>query len=100
VPRGTAVGDDDAPDRVLARPDPRESDPYGHVRRLRLAAGTSSPHAPQELLRVGHLASRQLRHHLPHLAELLDELVHGLHGGPGAMRDPLTARAVDHLRPG
>ena len=38
VPRGTAVGDDDAPDRVLARPDPRESDSYGHVRRLRLAA--------------------------------------------------------------
>src|SRR5215470_9726206 len=58
------------------------------MRRRRLE--DRSPHAPHELLRVGHLALGQLLHQLVHLAELLDEPVDGLHGGPGAGRDPLA----------
>src|SRR3712207_8850056 len=34
-------------------------------------------------------------HHLLHLAELLDELVHGLHVRPGSERDAAAARAVE-----
>src|SRR6476659_7636737 len=92
VARRAAVGDDDAPDRVLSRPDSSEPDSYGHLRRTRL-------HAPQQLLWVGHLALRELGHQLAHLPELLDELVHGLHGRPGASGDSLAPGAVDQIRP-
>src|SRR3954462_4190 len=54
--------------------------------------------AARQLRQRGHLALLQLTHHLLHLAELLDELVHGLDGGPRAARDPPPARPVDDLR--
>src|SRR5919107_4185150 len=47
---------------------------------------------------VGHLARLEAAHHLAHLAELLDELVHLLHGGPAPARDPQPPRALDRLR--
>ena len=52
------------------------------------------------LLRVGHLALGHLLHQLAHLAELLDEAVDRLDGGPRAGGDPLAARAVDLGRVG
>src|SRR5215210_2203098 len=51
--------------------------------------------AAGQLLQRWHLAARDLLHHLAHLAELLDELRHGLHRGAGPARDPPAARAVD-----
>src|SRR5215216_48107 len=57
-------------------------------------------HTLEELLRVGHLPPRHLRHQLAHLPELLDELVDRLHSRPGSPRDPLAPRAVDHVGPG
>src|ERR671925_1606409 len=62
------------------------------MRRLTLQA------AAHQLLHGGHLALLERAHHLLHLAELLDELVHGLDARPGAGRDPLAARSIDHLR--
>src|SRR5215475_14316402 len=62
------------------------------MRRRRL--DDRSPHAPHELLRVGHLALGELLHQLVHLSELLDEPVDRLHRGPGSGRDPLAPRAV------
>src|SRR5918994_5647145 len=56
------------------------------------------PAAPHQLLHRGHLALLERAHHLLHLAELLDQLVHGLHAGAGARRDALAARPVDDLR--
>src|SRR3954454_14666775 len=48
-----------------------------------------------ELLWVGHLAGGHVAHHLAHLVELLDQLVDLLDLGPGAVGDPLAARAFD-----
>src|SRR3954468_14872383 len=56
--------------------------------------------AARQLLHRGHLALRQLAHHLLHLAELLDQLIHGLHVGPGPARDAAAARAVEDRRVG
>src|SRR4051795_7959342 len=61
-----------------------------------VSGGWRSP-AARQLLQVGHLALRELAHQLLHLGELLDELPHRLHVGPGAMRDPPPAGAVDDL---
>src|SRR3954468_13039639 len=44
VARRATIGDHDAPDRVLTRPDSSQPDSYGHLRRTRL-------HAPHQLLR-------------------------------------------------
>ena len=65
----------------------------------RIRESGALPPAAHQLLHRGHLALLQRAHHLLHLAELLDELVHGLHGRPGALRDPLAPRPVDDLRP-
>src|SRR2546426_7926179 len=61
-------------------------------------AGTLA--AAGKLLHRGHLALRQLAHHLLHLAELLDELIHGLHIGARTARDPAPARPVQDRRVG
>src|SRR5215211_2352541 len=68
------------------------------MRRRRLDDGL--PHAPHQRLRVGHLALGELLHQLVHLAELLDQAVDGLHGGPRSGRDALAPRAVDLARVG
>src|SRR4051794_12898479 len=47
---------------------------------------------------VGHAPLPELLHHLAHLAELLDQLVHRLDVGSRALRDPQPARALDELR--
>src|SRR5215213_10352543 len=54
---------------------------------------------PHQLTEVGHLAGRQPLHQLPHLAELLDELVDLLDRRAGALRDPQPPRALDQLGP-
>src|SRR4051794_14150894 len=54
--------------------------------------------AAGKLLHRRHLPLRHLPHHLLHLAELLDELVHGLHVGAGAPGDPAAARPVEDCR--
>src|SRR4051794_39097685 len=51
--------------------------------------------ATGQLLQVRHLPRLHRAHHLLQLAELLDELVHGLDVGPRAERDPAPARAVE-----
>src|SRR5436305_11388999 len=45
-----------------------------------------------------HLALLKLAHHLLHLAELLHELVHGLHVRPRPKRDPAPPRPVEDRR--
>src|SRR3954464_3905097 len=45
-----------------------------------------------------HLALLELPHHLPHLAELLHELVHGLHVRARPERDPAPPRPVQDRR--
>src|SRR3954471_2814979 len=68
------------------------------------AAAPSVARCPPTLAAAGHLRQRrhlallQLPHHLLHLAELLHELVHGLHVGARAERDPAAARSVQHSR--
>src|SRR6476469_9273057 len=57
----------------------------------RRAAAATTSLAQAELLRVGHLALGELGHQLPHLAELLDELVDGLHRRPRAPSNALAA---------
>src|SRR6266571_4014765 len=69
------------------------------VRCARIAvrcAGTLAP--ARQLLHGRHLALRQLAHHLLHLAELLDQLVDGLHVGARAACDAPPARAVEDRR--
>src|SRR3954469_19800107 len=66
------------------------------MRRRRLE--DRSPHAAHQLLGVRHLALGELLHQLVHLAELLDEPVDRLDGGPGPGRDPLAPRPVDLSR--
>src|SRR3954468_15806127 len=61
-----------------------------------VSGGWRSP-AARQLLQVGHLALPGVANQLLHLGELLDELPHRLHVGPGAMRDPPAAGAVDDL---
>src|SRR3954451_25116582 len=54
--------------------------------------------ATRQLLHRRHLALLELSHHLLHLAELLHELVHGLHVGAGSQRDPPPPRPVEDRR--
>src|SRR5918994_3968160 len=49
----------------------------------------------RELLQGRHLPARHLAHQLLHLPELLHELGHRLHRGPGTASDPPPPRAVD-----
>src|SRR5688572_7695515 len=74
--------------------------PPTRVSRTRTAIGRwrLADLAARQLLHAGHLPLLQLLHDLLHLAELLDQLVDGLHRGPGAARDPPAARAVDDRR--
>src|SRR5215204_3394309 len=54
---------------------------------------------PHQLAEIGHLARAEALHHLAHLAELLDQLVHLLDGRARALGDPQAARALDQLGP-
>src|SRR5436305_8795627 len=64
-----------------------------------LVARRASTLAAAGHLRQGrHLALAQLPHHLLHLAELLHELIHGLHVRAGPERDPPPPRAVQDRR--
>src|SRR5688500_6663484 len=69
--------------------------PPTRVSRTLTAIGGGSLAAARKLLQIRHLPLLQLLHHLLHLAELLDELIDGLHGGARAAGDPPPARAVD-----
>ena len=55
-------------------------------------------HAVLQLGQVGHLALPHLLHELLHLLACGKELVDRLHRRAAAARDPLAARAVDHVR--
>src|SRR6266511_972135 len=68
------------------------------VNRIRTAMRRVTLHTPHQLLRVGHLALRELCHQLAHLAELLCELVDRLHSRPRTAGDPLAPRAIDQVR--
>src|SRR3954453_962408 len=65
------------------------------------AAAPSVARWPPTLAAAGHLRQRrhlallELPHHLLHLAELLHELIHRLHVGPGPERDAAPARPVE-----
>src|SRR5688500_3463434 len=61
-----------------------QSDAYAHV------------FLPPE--EFGSERSLELLHHLVHLRELLEELIHFLDGGAAAARDPLAPAAVEDLR--
>src|SRR5947209_13190954 len=53
---------------------------------------------PHQGPQIRHAPLRDLPHHLAHLLELLDQLLDGLHVGPGPLSDPQPPRAVDQLR--
>src|ERR1700686_3461572 len=57
-----------------------------------------SASAARERADIRDPAAPDLAHHLAHLAELLDQAIDVLNGGPRAAGDPQPARPLDQLR--